>query len=141
MSWAEDRLEILQLIATYSHRADSSDSALFAECFTDDGEFHVRVGLPDESRFKGRAEIEQFHARAVASRGGAQTRHLQNNTLFLEQSENEARARTYLLVTRMQGENPPENMHTSVYEDTIVKTPQGWKFKLRRTLSDRKPSA
>ena len=141
MSWVEDRLEILQLIATYSHTADADDSARFADCFTDDGEFHVRVGLPDESRFNGREEIEQFHARAVANRGGAQTRHLQNNTLFLEQSDRSAKARTYLLVTRMQGESPPENMHTSVYEDTIVKTSQGWKFKLRRTLSDRKPQA
>ena len=44
MSWLEDRLEILNLIASYSHAADRLDPEAYADCFTEDGAFVGRVG-------------------------------------------------------------------------------------------------
>ena len=44
MSWLEDRLEILNLIASYSHAADGLDPEAYADCFTEDGAFVGLVG-------------------------------------------------------------------------------------------------
>lgn len=139
MSWVEDRLEIMNLIAGYSHAADGNIPEAYAACFTEDGEFHGRVGMPDEVVFKGRDALARFHTRVVAGRSdGVQTRHIQTNTMFVEQSETQALTRTYLLVTRIQGDKAPELGLTSVYEDRIVKTGDGWRIQVRRTLPDRK---
>lgn len=138
MSWIEDRLEILNLIASYSHAADGLDAEAYADCFTDDGEFHGRVGMPDESRLVGREALLAFHRRATARRGDVQNRHIQTNTMVVSQTETEAHVRTYLLVMVSRGDNPPEPGLTSVYDDTLVKTEKGWRIRVRRAIPDRK---
>lgn len=138
MSWVEDRLEILNVIASYSHAADGADAEAYAGCFTDDGEFHGRVGMPDESRLVGREALLNFHRRAVARRGDVQNRHIQTNTWVVEQTADTALVRTYLLVMIARGDEPPQPGLTSVYEDQLVKTPTGWRIRIRKALPDRK---
>lgn len=138
MSWVEDRLEILNLIAGYSHAADGTDAEAYADCFTDDGVFHGRVGMPDESRIAGREALLKFHRAAVARRGEVQNRHIQTNTHVVTQTAETALVRTYLLVMIARGDQSPEPGLTSVYEDELVKTPAGWRIKVRRAIPDRK---
>lgn len=137
MSWVEDRLEILNLIASYSHAADGTDAEAYAGCFTEDGVFHGRVGMPDEIKLSGRAALTRFHQTATARRGDRQNRHLQTNTMFLSQTDTEALTRSYLLVMTSKGSGAPEPSLTSIYEDEIVKTAEGWKIKVKRALPDR----
>ena len=138
MSWVEDRLEILNLIASYSHAADGTDAEAYADCFTDDGVFHGRVGMPDESRIAGREALIKFHRAAVARRGEVQNRHIQTNTQVVTQTTEAALARTYLLVMISRGDKPPEPGLTSVYEDELTKTAAGWRIRVRRAIPDRK---
>lgn len=138
MSWLEDRLEILNLVAAYSHAADGTDPEAYADCFTDDGAFVGRVGMPDESRIEGREALLKFHRAAVARRGDIQNRHIQTNTHVVSQTDETAHVRTYLLVMVSRGENPPEPGLTSVYDDELVKTAKGWRIRLRRAIPDRK---
>lgn len=138
MSWIEDRLEILNLIASYSHAADGISPEAYADCFTDDGVFHGRVGMPDESRIVGRDALLAFHRAAVARRGQVQNRHIQTNTWVVEQTETTALVRTYLLVMIARGDAQPEPGLTSVYEDELTKTPAGWRIAVRRAIPDRK---
>lgn len=137
MSWVEDRLEILNLIASYSHAADGTDPAAYAGVFTEDGMFHGRVGMPDEIRIVGREALTRFHQAATARRGDRQNRHLQTNTMFVRQTETEALTRSYLLVMTSKGDEPPVPGLTSIYEDEIVKTAEGWRIKIKRALPDR----
>lgn len=138
MSWIEDRLEILNLIASYSHAADGLEAEAYADCFTDDGVFHGRVGMPDESKIEGREALLRFHRGAVARRGDVQNRHIQTNTMVVEQSAAAALVRTYLLVMVARGDKPPEPGLTSIYEDELVKTAKGWRIRVRRAIPDRK---
>ncbi len=138
MSWVEDRLEILNLIASYSHAADDGSPEDYAACFTPDGEFHGRVGMPDEVKIVGRAALLKFAGAAAARRGAVQNRHIQTNTMIVEQTETTAHAKTYLLVMQTRGANPPEPGLTSVYDDQLVKTDDGWRIRIRRALPDRK---
>jgi len=138
MSWVEDRLEILNLIASYSHAADGLDPEAYADCFTEDGAFVGRVGMPDEIRIEGRAALVKFSTRAIAGRGEIQNRHIQTNTMIHDQTETTAGARTYLLVMQTVGGGAPAPGLTSVYEDDLVKTAAGWRIKERRAVPDRK---
>lgn len=136
MSVVEDKLEILDLIARYSHAYDGDDSEAWANVFTEDGVVNGRVGQPDEIVVRGRDQLLAFHRRAVSRRGRSQTRHHQSTTMFVELTENRAVTRTYLLVTHVEEGKPPFVGLTSVYEDEIVRTPAGWRIKVRRILPD-----
>jgi hypothetical protein len=138
VGWVEDRLEILDLLARYSHAADGLDPVAYADCFTDDGAFHGRVGMPDERKIAGREALIAWVGGVMRNRGDRQNRHIQTNTTFDELSETHAVTRTYLLVMQSRGEDPPVPGLTSVYRDELVKTPKGWRIKLRQALPDRK---
>ncbi len=136
MSWVQDRLEILDLLARYSHAADGLEPQAYADCFTDDGVFHGRVGMPDEMKVEGRENILKWVAAVMRNRL-RQTRHIQTNTIFDEQGPERAVTRTYLLVMSTEGANAPEPGLTSVYRDEVVKTAQGWRIRIRQALPDR----
>lgn len=131
MDTVDDRLEILELIARYSHAADGDDPLAYAGVFTPEGLFIGRAGQPDELTLAGRERLTAFHARAISLRGEKKTRHHQTTTMFVELGETQALTRTYLLTTT--GTTPGL---TSVYEDRFVKTAQGWLISQRRVLPD-----
>src|SRR5262249_26211877 len=131
-------LEILDLLARYSHAADGLDPVAYADCFTEDGTFHGRVGMADERKISGRENLIAWVGRSMQNRGAVQNRHIQTTTTFGQMSETHAVTRTLRLVMRSEGENPPVPGLTSVYRDELVQTPQGWRIKLRQALPDRK---
>ena len=136
MGRVEDKLEILDLIGRYSHAADGVNPEAYADVFTEDGVFHGRAGQPDELILRGRDKLLAFHRRAIEQRGARQTRHHQSTTIFLEASDNRAITRTYLLTTTTAQGVWPQVGLTSIYEDKMVKTPEGWRIRYRKIYPD-----
>lgn len=134
---AADRLEILDLIGRYSFAADTGSAEDYAAVFTDDGEFVGRTGQPDEIHVRGREKLLKFAGNVGARRtADTQTRHQQSGTTFLALTATTAVTRTYLCTTTVRGDADPFIGLTSIYEDHLVKTADGWRIAQRRTLPD-----
>jgi hypothetical protein len=127
----DDYIEILQLYNRYCHALDMGSGEAFASTFTDDGEF--TGGRPkghagdDRTPRKGKAALTQMGAR-----GG--TRHFTAN-LVVTKTPDGAKGSCYLLLYSAR-DTPDSWTEISVYDDTLVKTPQGWKFKKRVVWRD-----
>ena len=119
---ADDHFEIQNLYARYNHAHDSSDASVLATVFTPDGEF-VLNGKP-------------MSALGMIKPGNAKTqpqvRHVASSIVVNAAPEG-ARGSSYVILVNLQA-TPPAIMGGGYYEDVIVKTPQGWRFK-KRTYS------
>jgi len=117
----EDRLDIEQNYARYYHAIDSGNAEAWADTFTADGEFNGT---------KGRDALVAFIKRA----GPQKTRHVVSN-LVLEPTAEGAKGSLYVFI--FNPEQVPVTINSySRYDDTLVKTPQGWKFKTKIRSSD-----
>ncbi len=127
----EDRLEIQDLYARYCHGLDKADPDMFSSCWTEDGEFTGGRGpgraADDRTPRKGRDALTN-----MARNGG--TRHF-NSNLVLTPTVDGAKASVYLLLYTARTV-PPTFVETAIYDDTLVKTPAGWKFKKRIVWRD-----
>ncbi len=128
---ADDYIEIQTLYNTYAHALDAGQSERFANTFTEDGEFTGGrpPGRADDPRvpLKGREGLMR-----MGSRGG--TRHFVAN-LVITPTPDGAKGSCYLLLYSART-IPPSFTETAIYDDTLVKTPQGWKFKKRVVWRD-----
>lgn len=128
---ADDYIEIQQLYAAYAHALDTGDGARFAQTFTEDGEFTGGrpAGHAQDVRksTRGRAALQ-----AMGSRGGS--RHFTAN-LTITPTANGAHGSCYLLLFDVHS-TPARMLETAIYDDTLVKTPQGWKFAKRTVWRD-----
>lgn len=132
----DDWLAILDLLGRYSHAADGDDPDAYAAVFTEDGAFVGRVGQPDEIRVEGRERLTRFAQRAIASRGGRRNRHHQASTTVVSLDDDTAVTRTYLMVTTVAAGREPQAVLTSIYEDHLVRTGDGWRIRERRAVPD-----
>ncbi|MEQ8233618.1 MAG: nuclear transport factor 2 family protein [Gammaproteobacteria bacterium] len=138
---AGDRQEILDLISAYSYNYDLNDIPAWLSLFTEDAVWAWYAG-PDQTLavlLDGRQELEDFVAprRANLAQQGVQMRHYQTNTTFTSFERRRATAKTIVLVTwQYANETAPRAIHTGVYEDTFVKTRDGWKFEERVLFAD-----
>jgi hypothetical protein len=128
---ADDYIAIQQLYANYAHALDTGQGERFAATFVVDGEFTGGrpAGKADDPRVprKGSEALTQ-----MGSRGG--TRHFTSN-LVITPTADGAKGSCYLLL--FNARNIPATItETSIYDDTLVKTPQGWKFKKRIVWRD-----
>ena len=117
-----DYIEIQSLYARYNHAHDSSDAKILASVFTPDGEF-VLNGKP----MSAMGMIKPGMAKPQP-----QVRHIATS-ITVDPSPEGARGSSYVLLVNLQA-TPPTVMGGGYYEDVIVKTPQGWRFK-KRTYS------
>ena len=100
----DDRLEILELPARYSHAWDAADADAYAALFTDDASFELLRAGSDEPalRLEGREAIHAWAAERHAARpAGEQPRAHAGGTIIEELSGDAARGRTMLLQTIM----------------------------------------
>jgi SnoaL-like domain len=129
---AQDYIDIRALADRYAYGLDSGadNGHLYANVFTEDGEFHGPPAVPGGPPFdaKGRENLRQF---AVGGRGSAYVRHFMANHL-IEPSPEGARGKVYLLVIDIgqDGKQTSVNMGGH-YEDVYVKTAEGWRIKSR----------
>jgi len=126
---AQDFADIQQLYARYNHAIDSGDAEAYAGTFTPDGVFLNNTG---------REALMNF-ARTYAKNGGLNRRHW-NTNLVVTPTPDGANGSVYLFLLDVTTK-PPSVGTTLKYEDTLVKTAQGWRFKKRITKPDVPPAS
>lgn len=129
---AQDYLEIRALAAQYAYGLDTGadNGWLYANVFTEDGEFHGPPAVPGGKPFdaRGRAQLRTF---AVPGNGPNYVRHFTSNHL-IESAPDGARGKVYLLVIDVARDGKPTSVNMGGhYEDIYVRTAEGWRIKTR----------
>jgi len=125
---ADDYIEIQQLYARYNNAIDSGDAEGYAATFTPDGVFNT---------FNGHDALVGFIHRWRESMNGANMRHW-NTNLAINGTPQGASGSVYLMLVNV-GVRPPVIASAAKYEDELVKTPDGWRFKKRVTKGEGPP--
>jgi uncharacterized protein (TIGR02246 family) len=119
---AEDYFEIQQLYAKYNHAIDSGNADAYADTFTPDGVFNNNAG---------REALKKFIETWVGQMKGATRQHWNTNLMITGDSKT-AKGSVYLMLVDL-GTKPASIMTMAMYDDELVKTPQGWRFTKRQT--------
>jgi uncharacterized protein (TIGR02246 family) len=127
---ADDYLEIQQLYARYNTAIDSGDAEGYTATFTPDGVFNT---------FSGHDALVGFIKQWREQMKGASRRHWNTNLVITPTAEG-ASGTVYLFLMDVSAK-PPAIQATAKYEDQLVKTADGWRFKHRQTKPDSAPPA
>lgn len=112
----QDYIDIQQLYARYNHLIDGGDAEGYAALFTPDGSFNNN---------KGHDALVAF----IKNRNAPNLRHWNTNLVITPTAEGASGA-VYLMFLNV-AERPATVGNAGKYEDTLVRTPQGWRFKTR----------
>lgn len=123
---ALDYAEIQQLYARYNHAIDGGDAETYASLFVPDGSFN---------NFNGHDALVSF----IKNRKTTNLRHWNTNLMITGTTEG-AKAAVYMMFVDVAA-RPPAITAAGKYEDTLVKTPQGWRFKKRVNQFEAPPAA
>jgi len=127
---ADDYIEIQQLYAQYNMAIDSGDAEGWAATFVPDGSFNT---------FNGHDALVGFIHRWKENMNGGNMRHW-NTNLAIKGAPEGASGAVYLLLVDVS-KRPPAIMSAAKYEDQLVKTAEGWRFKKRVTKGEGPPPA
>lgn len=132
----QDYIDIQNLYSTYTRFTDmggEGDGSNYASLFTPDGEFNTTKGPEGLKKM-----IKGFHSRL--QKDGWASRHTYTGLVITPTAEG-AKGSVYLLTFNVTAK-PPFVDHSGVYEDWLVKTKDGWKWKKRiyRSSETFKPS-
>jgi SnoaL-like domain len=130
---AQDYFEIQQLYARYALYLDTGDAASFADLWMPDGEFVA--GRPAGQSNVTRTPLKGTEALTrMGSVGG--WRHFNSNVIITPTLDG-ADGTCYLARFNLRNSAVPAPIdETGIYKDTLVKTPQGWRFKKRISWRD-----
>ena len=118
---AQDYIEIQQLYARYAWAADAGDGDAFAATFVPDGNY--------DDQFKGTDALRRLVIMARDERHATNWRHWNSNLSIMPSAEG-ATGLVYLMLVDISVA-PPVILSSGHYEDSLVKTSQGWRFKKR----------
>ncbi|MGH8185605.1 MAG: nuclear transport factor 2 family protein [Steroidobacteraceae bacterium] len=121
----QDYIDIEQLYAQYNHAIDSGDAEGWAATFTPDGTFN---------RFAGKDALVGFIQQWKEKMNGMNRRHW-NTNLRIVPGKDGASATVFLMLLDVS-QKPATIVSTGMYNDTLVKTAEGWRFKTRQTKMD-----
>ncbi len=124
----EDQLDIMELMARYSHAIDGDDPEGWAATFTDDGIFESSSGT-----VKGREDMLAF----VRWRGDTSPIRVWNNNILIEGDGDDATAKVHLILLDVSG--PPMIRTSSLSHDTLKRVDGQWKFTHRKVEPDPRP--
>jgi hypothetical protein len=119
----QDYLDIQQLYSRYYQTIDAGDSEAWANTFTADGVFNTNT--------RGHDALVESNRRGGTNRP---LRHWHSNLTILPTAEG-ADGHTYVMQIDITTK-PPSISTYSRYDDKLVKTSQGWRFKVRQRSSD-----
>lgn len=128
----EDYIAIQQLYAEYAQALDRGEGERFAATWSVDGEFTGGRG-PGRATEVRTPRTGKDALTAMGAIGG--TRHFNANLVVTPTGPDTAKASVYLLLYSART-TPPSFVETAIYDDTLVKTGQGWKFKKRIVWRD-----
>lgn len=121
----EDRLEIINVLNSYSHYFDHGQTEDWLNLFTEDGIFEVAGGAV----FKGRTQMMPLVARSKKwLEAGVQRRHRLSNIIFHEQTKSKARISVYLLLASTANKEDLSFVSTGEYSGWLVKKDGEWKI-------------
>lgn len=132
VAWADglstqDYIDIEQLYSSYNHAIDSGDAEAWAGTFTPDGTFN---------KFTGHDQLVGFIQTWKEKMNGGNRRHWNTNLRILP-SKDGASASVFLMLVDVSTKSI---VATGMYNDTLVKTAGGWRFKTRQTKMDAAPA-
>jgi ketosteroid isomerase-like protein len=127
---AEDHIGIVSVTHDYAWALDSKDFAMLDDVFTADATADLRSAVPLEGRDALKARI----ARALEPMD--KTQHLVANHRITVDGDT-ATCRCYLQAQHTRYGHPGgENfILAGWYEDTLVRTPDGWRISFRRLVT------
>ena len=131
------RAAIAELITRYAALNDAADWEAVAALYTEDGRMN-RPSAPDEFICGRAAILAAFRARPRRA-----SRHIVANVLVTLTGETRARASSQILLfTGSAAEDGGAPIQSTAppligsYDDTLIKTPDGWRFSERRGRLD-----
>lgn len=125
---ALDYQEIQQLYARYNFAIDSGDPEGWAGTFTDDGQFATMTGRAALVKF-----ASDWHERGQTMK----LRHWVTN-IVITPSVDGVTGKCYYYLLDIAAK-PPQVGGGGTYEDVLVKTSNGWRFKKRQTKGNPTP--
>jgi len=125
----DDFVEIQQLYAHYCHALDTGNPEAVAHCWTKDGEM-TRGHGPGETN----ADRKPTSGYSMGFAMGGGGRHMNTNLVVTKTPEG-AKGSVYLLLYSART-TPDSFTEVAIMDDTLVKTPEGWKFKKRVVWRD-----
>ena len=129
---AQDMAEIEQLYSRYSQGADFFDNELWLSVFAADAVF----ATSPKNSISGMKALQEYRATRTP-RPGAKNRHY-NSGLVITGTPEGAKGRAYYMFYDVSGKQAVP-VTSGYYEDTFVKTADGWKIKTRTVFSDASP--
>ena len=128
---AQDYLEVQQLYYLYSRDVDPGSQNNAARLYTSDGVFDL-----GGSKQAGEKALREFYETSTRQVFTAGERHLTSN-LTVVPTKDGAHGSAYMIqVERLDEGRPVQITLFGKYEDDLVKTPAGWRFKTRVWRSD-----
>ena len=128
---ADDRLELIELMARYAWAYDTADAAALAATFTADGELEVFGNV----LAGGALGFAGFFEQARAMRGDQGWQHLADHHLFREYDGRSCTIASYY--TMAQGDAAGGNVAMRAmgyYLSRCTRTPAGWRFARRSVV-------
>lgn len=138
----EDKLAILNLIASHPLTADTGDARLFPHMYTEDAVFDRGPELHGAAGLDKLIAFAESAAHKTAMEGGLA--HFGNLPCFIEVSGDSAEVVSYIMIVTARGEDSQlelANHGTSRGHDvfrvvanrwTVVRTASGWRIKARK---------
>jgi hypothetical protein len=127
----QDYMEIQNLYSTYVRYTDmggAGDGSDYASLFTPDGAFANDGSFGNNKGREGlKKMIKNWHSKL--QKEGWSSRHTYSGLLITPTPEG-AKGSVYVLTFNVTAQ-PPFVSGSGVYEDWLVKTKEGWKFKTR----------
>ncbi|MEV6112970.1 nuclear transport factor 2 family protein [Streptomyces sp. NPDC052109] len=125
----EDRFAITELISLHGHFVDDGQLDRLEELFTPE----VVYDLTDFGQ-DPLVGVAAMRAAALALGAGNPVAHHVTNVVVLESADGRVRARSKALGVRADG-----SCGSATYDDTLVRTPDGWRISHRRLCARRVP--
>ena len=122
----QDYVDIQQLYARYNWAIDAGDVEGYVALYTPDGTFNTYSGADGLRTF-------------MKSRAPGTRRHWNSNLVITTAPEG-ARGKVYLVLVDV-APKPPAVSLAGRYDDILVKTAGGWRFKKRQTSFEPAPQA
>ena len=125
----EDRLEILNLIASYGHHFDSGRVDEWVGLFTSSATFGSTVAGNLGPSFSGAEDFQVLADRAKEwLDAGVQRRHNLNNVVIFDQTVDTASVSAYLILLTTADGQDLEVVATGRYDGELVKVDGNWKI-------------
>ena len=120
--FVRDRMEIINLIHSYAHHADSGNHVGFASLFLDDA--RIDIGLPG---ITDKASLMSMIKQRPAT-PGPKTRHVMTNIVFESQTDREASGALYFTPMSTDA-NRLTPVVTGQYTFAVARTSGDWRIK------------